>query len=171
MPHQLWNKHVLCLTSKHILNSKYASIRKRSGLSSGLTALLQETCRGLSKCVLKGIWDIVEAIFLSCPWNRLESWLVCGGDCWRERRGLTLGKTGSKTRLMQSSCCPQLLVEPTWTMRSHPNGEQKIQTKGMGKDEDVDVSRARHELVLGGLAAQLMPKKGSLWEQTAAWRT
>lgn len=55
-------------------------------------------------------------------------------------------------------------------MHSHPNGEQKIQTRGMGKDEDVHVIRARHELALGSLAALLMPRKGSLWEQTAAWR-
>lgn len=89
----------------------------------------------------------------------------------KERPWLTLGKTGSKARLIQSSCCPQFLEEPTWTMHSHPNREQKIQTKGMGKDEDIDVSRARHELVPGGLAAPLMPRKGSVWEQAAAWRT
>lgn len=142
-------------------------------MSSGLTALLKETSRGLPKCVLKDILAIFETIFLSCPRNRLESpgQLVVEVPEEKERPGLTLGKPGSEARLMQSSCCPQFLVEPTWTMHSHPNGEQKIQTEGMGKDEDVDVSRARHELALGGLPAPLMPRKGSLWEQTAAWRT
>lgn len=81
----------------------------------------------------------------------------------KERPGLTLGKPGS--------CCPQFLVEPTWTTHSHTNREQKIQTEGVGKDEDVDVSRARHELALGALPAPLMPRKGTLWEQKAAWRT
>lgn len=45
------------------------------------------------------------------------------------------------------------------------------QNKGVGKDEGVDVSRARHEWALGGLAAPLMPRKGALWEQTAVQRT
>ena len=69
---------------------------------------------------------------------------------------LTLGRPGRVARFMQSGYCLRFLVEPAWTMHSHPNGEQETRTKGTGKGEEADVCRARHELAPEGLPAPLM---------------
>lgn len=58
-------------------------------------------------------------------------------------------------------------MEPTWTTHSHTDGEQ-MWPKDMGKDEEADACRVRHELALEGLPAPVNDGEGSFWEQAAS---
>lgn len=59
-------------------------------------------------------------------------------------------------------------MEPAWTVHSHPDGEQEMWPKGVGKHEEADVCRARHQPALEGLPAPVNDGEGSLLEQAAA---
>lgn len=74
----------------------------------------------------------IKAGFVSCPSNRLESPVELMVEAPGEKEepvlalGRALGWPGRAANFVQSSFCLRFLVEPTWTMCSHPNRKQEM---------------------------------------------